>query len=64
VAQSVEHLTLDFSSGRDLWVVRWNPALGCTLSVEPTWDSLSLSLPLPLRLPPFTLNVSLKKKKL
>ena len=44
MAQSVEGLNLDFSSGRDPRVVGSSPALGCALSMEPAWDSLSLSL--------------------
>ena len=41
VAQSVKHLTLDFSSGHDLEL-----RIGlCADSMEPAWDSLS---PLPL----------------
>ena len=34
-AQSVEHLTLDLSSGLELGVVSSSPALGSTLHVEP-----------------------------
>ena len=45
-AQSVERLTLDFSSGRDPRVVGSSPTSGSALSVEPAWDSLSLPLPL------------------
>jgi len=41
VAQSVEHLTLDFGSCHDLRVVRSSPASGSALSMEPAWDSLS-----------------------
>ena len=48
VAQSVERLTLDFSSGHDLTVRGFEPHLGlCTDSAEPAWDSLSLPLSLP-----------------
>ena len=47
VAQSVKKSTLDFSSGHDNLVVGLSPVSGCTLSREPAWDSLSLSLPLP-----------------
>ena len=44
-AQSVECPTLDFSLGHDPRVVRSSLALGnSTLSAEPIWDSLSLSL--------------------
>ena len=35
VAQSVEHPTLDFSSGRDSRIVGSSPALSSTLTVEP-----------------------------
>ena len=42
LAQSVEHPTLDFSSGRDSEVVGLSPVLGSVLSTEPAWDSLSL----------------------
>ena len=35
VAQSVECLTLDFSSGHDLRVVGSSPASGSVLSTEP-----------------------------
>ena len=43
MAQSVEHLTLDFSSGHDLMVCEFEPNIGLGAdSVEPAWDSLSL----------------------
>ncbi|VFV38414.1 g-protein coupled receptor 26 [Lynx pardinus] len=42
VAQSVEHLTLDFGSGHNPGVVGSSPVSGSVLSVEPAWDSLSL----------------------
>ena len=35
VAQSVEHLTLDFSLGHDHRVVGLSPKLGFTLNMEP-----------------------------
>ena len=35
VPQSIKHPILDFGSGHDLRVVRWSPALGSALSVEP-----------------------------
>ena len=35
VPQSVEHLTLDFSSGHDPRVMEWRPTSGSALSVEP-----------------------------
>ena len=42
VAQSFKHLTLDFSSGLDLTVCRFEPHIGlCTDHVEPAWDSPS-----------------------
>ena len=46
-------LTLDFTSGHDLRVIRWNPhptPSGSELCLEAACacDSLSLSLPLPL----------------
>ena len=36
MAQSVEHLTLDFSPGLDLRVVSSSPVLGSKLGMEPT----------------------------
>ena len=51
VAQSVNGLTLDFSSGRDLTVREIEPHVRlCADSAEPAWDSLSLSLSLPLQI--------------
>ena len=52
MAQSVKHPTLDFSSGHDLQVMGWGPTMGSMLSVEPVWDSVSLSLSVPS--PPLT----------
>ena len=47
VVQLVKHLTLGFGSGCDLTVCGFEPHLGlCTGSVEPAWDSVSVSLPL------------------
>lgn len=46
MAQSLDHLTLDFYSSYDPGVMGLNPAEGSALSVEPTQDSLSLPLPL------------------
>ena len=44
VAQSVEHLTLDLSSGRDLAFGGIEPHIGLRAdSMEPAWDSLSLT---------------------
>ena len=55
MAQSVRHLTLDFSSGHDLTVREIEPLVGLHAdSTEPAWDSPSpslLSLPLPSHLP-------------
>ena len=52
VAQSVERLTLDFSSGQDLVVHRIKPHIGlCADSMEPACDSLSLSFSLALSTP-------------
>ena len=49
VAQSVKHLSLDFSSGHDLTVRGIKPHVRlCTDSAEPAWNSLSLLLSLPL----------------
>ena len=48
VAQSVKHLTPDFSSGHDLMVCEFKPQIGfCADSVEPAWDSPSPSLSAP-----------------
>ena len=55
-AQSVEHPTLDFSSGHDARVVGSSPVPGSALSVEPAWDSLSLSLSLSKKLKSFRNN--------
>ena len=46
VVGSLKHLTLDFSSGHDLTVCEFKPHVRqlCIGSVEPAWDSLSLSL--------------------
>ena len=35
VDQLVEHPTLDFRSGHDLAIGRWNPATGSLVSVKP-----------------------------
>ena len=44
MAQSVKHLSLDFSSCQDLIVHEFEPRVGlCADSVELAWDSLSLS---------------------
>ena len=49
MAQSVKHLTLDIGSAHDLTVCETEPHVGlCSDSMEPAWDSVSLSLSLPL----------------
>ena len=51
MAQLVEHLTLNFSSGHDLMVCGFEPYISlCANSMEPAWDSLSPSLPISLSL--------------
>ena len=45
VAQSVKHLALDFCSGHDLTVRRFEPRIGLLAdSMQLAWVSLSLSL--------------------
>lgn len=61
-AQSVESLTLHFSWGHDLMVVRLIPMLNSMLSKEVAWDSLPLFLPLSLPSHPAPV-LSLKEKK-
>ena len=57
VAQSVKHLTLDFSSGHDLTVREFKPCIGLHAGrAEPAWDSLFL----PFFVPP-QLTVSFSK---
>ena len=61
MVQSVERLTLDFSSGHDLSACEFESRIGlCADRAQPAWDShslpLSLSAPLPL-----TLSLSLSK---
>ena len=66
MAQSVKYLTLDFGSGHDLGVRGLESCVWLlTDSVEPAWDSLFLSLSLPLPcLPSLCLKVNkLKKNK-
>ena len=67
MAQSVKRPTLGFGSGHDLTVREFDLRVGlCADSLEPAWDSLSLSLSAP---PLLALSVSLshtinfKKKK-
>ena len=48
MAQLVECLTLDLGSGHGLTVCEIKPHVGlCADSVEPAWDSLSLSVSAP-----------------
>ena len=65
MAQSVERPPLDFSSGDDLTVRAFKPHIGLHAdSVEPAWDSASLSLslfPSPLVLA-FSLEINKLKK--
>ena len=60
VAQSVKHLTLDFSSGQELVVYEFKPQIGLPDNgVEPAWDSLSPCLyPSPAL---FSLSLSLSQ---
>ena len=45
MAQSVEHVTLGFSSGHDLMVREIEPhVVLCADGTQPAWDSLSPSL--------------------
>ena len=45
MAQSVKHLSLDFSAGHDLMVREFEPHIGLTaVSTEPAWDPLSSHL--------------------
>ena len=47
MTQSLERLTPDLSSGRDLTVRGIEPSMGLWADgAEPAWDPLSLSLPL------------------
>ena len=49
MAQTGKSLTPDFGSGHDLTVPGFEPHTGLRAdSAEPTWDSLSLLLSLPL----------------
>ena len=62
MAQSVERLTLDFGSGRDLTVHEIKPRVGLWADdTESAWDSLSLSLPLPARALPLCLSNEINK---
>ena len=56
VAQSVKHLTLDFSSSHDLTVRGMEPGIWlCADSVEPAWDYIAPFLSVP---PPCVLSLS------
>ena len=57
VAQSIEHPSLDFSSGQDLTVHEIEPHI-VTVSTQPAWDSLSPSHSTP---PLLTHTLSLSK---
>ena len=60
MAQSVEHLTLDFGSGHDPRVMGSSPASGSELSVKPALDFLSRSL---CPSPPLACSLSERKEK-
>ena len=60
MTQSVEHLTLDFSSGHDLMVARLGPGSCSTLTAGHLLGIFSLPLSLPL---PGTLSLSLSQNK-
>ena len=61
MAPLVERLTLGFGSGHELAVCEFEFHVGlCADGVEPAWDSLPLSLPLPCWL---SLSLSLKINK-
>ena len=70
MAESVKRLTLGFGSGHDLVVCELEPHIGlCAGSVEPAWDSLSLSLshsapPLLAYFLSLSLSLSLSQNKL
>ena len=59
-AQLVKHLTLGFSSGHELRVMRWSPELGSTIIAG---DYLHLSLPLPSGPQLHTRSLSLSQKR-
>ena len=60
MAQSVKHLTLGFSSGHDLRVMRLSPVSSSVLGMESAWDSLSLPPSAP---PPHSYFLAFLKKK-
>ena len=58
MAQLIKNPTLDFNSGHDLTVNKFQPHIDlCADSTKPAWDSVSLSLS---ALPLLTLYLSLK----
>ena len=60
VTESVKHLTVDFGADHALTVYEFEPCVGLSAdSVEPAWDSLSLSLTAP---PLLVLCLSLSHK--
>ena len=64
MVQSVEHPTLDFSSGHDLMVHETEPHFGSAVSAMPAWVSLfSLSLPLLLLMCALSLKINKLKKR-
>ena len=60
---SVKCLTLDFSSGYDLRVVRLSPTLGSVPSMEPAWDSLSAPPPTCMHIDSLLRSFTLKKTR-
>ena len=44
MAQSVKRLTLDLSSGLDLWVMSLSPALGSKLGMDPTYKKINRNI--------------------
>ena len=62
MAQSTECLTLDSDSGHNPKVMGWSPESGSTLRVEPAWDSLSPSDPLPTAISKIKNNNNNNKK--
>ena len=65
VAQSVKYPTLGLGSGHDFMVGEFKPCVGlCTASVEPAWDSLSLSLSLCLSILPLLTHTLSQNKEI
>ena len=56
MAQSVEHPTLDFSSGHDPKVMGLSPTSGSVLGVEPAWDKSVLTISQSLHFPTNIIN--------